>query len=151
LDHDHETGRFRGWLCDHCNRALGHLGDNLPGVDRMMQYLLRYSYFAWMEEGGSRTPDPAAPFTRARKNKTPLPTHPMPALCEGCGSPPRGKYKHTLVADHCHAMAAPRGWLCSTCNCALGHLGDDLIGVIRVRDYLLRAVAQQEAPETLAA
>jgi hypothetical protein len=27
LDHDHETGRFRSWLCRPCNAALGALGD----------------------------------------------------------------------------------------------------------------------------
>jgi hypothetical protein len=28
LDHDHSTGRFRGWLCNGCNSAIGHLADD---------------------------------------------------------------------------------------------------------------------------
>jgi hypothetical protein len=32
LDHCHETGRFRGWLCQGCNQRLGRLGDNVASV-----------------------------------------------------------------------------------------------------------------------
>jgi len=41
LDHNHDTGEFRGWLCSNCNLGLGRLGDNLPGVDRARAYLER--------------------------------------------------------------------------------------------------------------
>jgi len=39
LDHDHKTLDFRGWLCDNCNRGLSHLGDNIEGLQRAMDYL----------------------------------------------------------------------------------------------------------------
>lgn len=42
LDHCHDTGAFRGWLCDRCNRGVGCLGDNLGGVLRMVRYLERH-------------------------------------------------------------------------------------------------------------
>lgn len=43
LDHCHETGEFRGWLCTKCNVAIGGLGDNLHGVLRAVSYLLWHS------------------------------------------------------------------------------------------------------------
>lgn len=39
LDHDHETGRVRGWLCMPCNTGLGRLGDNSAGLMRALLYL----------------------------------------------------------------------------------------------------------------
>jgi hypothetical protein len=39
LDHDHQTGAFRGWLCGRCNSAIGLLGDTIEGVDRAIVYL----------------------------------------------------------------------------------------------------------------
>ena len=41
LDHDHETGAFRGWLCGPCNTAIGSLGDCTAGVQRALDYLKR--------------------------------------------------------------------------------------------------------------
>lgn len=41
LDHDHVTGKFRGWICSPCNRALGLLGDSLAGVEKALVYLRR--------------------------------------------------------------------------------------------------------------
>ena len=38
-DHDHETGAFRGWLCDNCNTAIGKLGDTVDGLQRAIEYL----------------------------------------------------------------------------------------------------------------
>lgn len=42
LDHCHKTGKFRGWLCGCCNRAIGKLGDDLQGVQRAISYLKRF-------------------------------------------------------------------------------------------------------------
>lgn len=41
LDHDHATGKFRGWLCHTCNTGLGLLGDNREGLLRALAYLDR--------------------------------------------------------------------------------------------------------------
>jgi hypothetical protein len=39
VDHDHETGEFRGWLCFDCNQSIGKLGDNLEGLLKAVAYL----------------------------------------------------------------------------------------------------------------
>lgn len=39
LDHCHETGKFRGVLCHHCNLALGHFQDDVARVLKAVDYL----------------------------------------------------------------------------------------------------------------
>tara|TARA_Y100000114_G_C11690752_1_gene293430 strand:+ start:302 stop:787 length:486 start_codon:yes stop_codon:yes gene_type:complete len=41
LDHEHETGEFRGWICFQCNQGIGKLGDNLEGVVKAVWYLAK--------------------------------------------------------------------------------------------------------------
>ncbi len=41
LDHCHETGKFRGYLCFKCNTAIGKLGDDFEGVLNALSYLAR--------------------------------------------------------------------------------------------------------------
>lgn len=38
-DHNHETGKFRGLLCNNCNRGMGHLKDDPFILRRAAQYL----------------------------------------------------------------------------------------------------------------
>lgn len=38
-DHDHSTGFFRGLLCEHCNRALGLLRDDVNTLINLVDYL----------------------------------------------------------------------------------------------------------------
>jgi hypothetical protein len=38
-DHDHQTNAHRGWLCDHCNLALGKMGDDPARLERAAAYL----------------------------------------------------------------------------------------------------------------
>lgn len=40
FDHDHATGKFRGWLCGKCNTALGLVGDDVGTLAFMIDYLL---------------------------------------------------------------------------------------------------------------
>jgi hypothetical protein len=53
-DHDHETGRFRGWICDRDNRSLGWLGDRLSVFDAraalLRAYLTKNCPLSWMED-----------------------------------------------------------------------------------------------------
>lgn len=39
IDHDHETGRIRGLLCQGCNLALGHAKDNPLILENLARYL----------------------------------------------------------------------------------------------------------------
>lgn len=41
FDHDHTTGRFRGWLCSRCNTAIGQLRDDADLVAKALAYLQR--------------------------------------------------------------------------------------------------------------
>lgn len=41
LDHCHETGKFRGWICKQCNTGLGNLGDTLTSLRAAVSYLER--------------------------------------------------------------------------------------------------------------
>jgi hypothetical protein len=40
FDHDHITKKFRGWICNECNAALGMVKDNPVVLDRLRQYIL---------------------------------------------------------------------------------------------------------------
>jgi hypothetical protein len=39
VDHNHETGVFRGLLCHACNRALGMLKENITTLQTLILYL----------------------------------------------------------------------------------------------------------------
>ena len=39
LDHNHETGKFRGYICNDCNLGLGKLGDTAEMIRRVLAYL----------------------------------------------------------------------------------------------------------------
>ena len=39
FDHDHITGKFRGWICDRCNKVLGLVEDNPDLLKEMIKYL----------------------------------------------------------------------------------------------------------------
>lgn len=47
LDHDHDTDKFRGLLCDDCNFALGLFKDDIERIKNAVKYLERSRMTAW--------------------------------------------------------------------------------------------------------
>ena len=39
FDHNHNTGKFRGWICKRCNVVLGLVKDNSELLNSMVKYL----------------------------------------------------------------------------------------------------------------
>jgi len=39
LDHDHDNGEVRGWICDSCNTGLGRFKDDVALLKRAIDYL----------------------------------------------------------------------------------------------------------------
>jgi hypothetical protein len=39
FDHCHRSNKFRGWICDRCNRVLGSVDDSTALLKRMIRYL----------------------------------------------------------------------------------------------------------------
>lgn len=44
FDHDHKTGKFRGWLCHWCNRTLGMVHDDVELLKTMVVYIEHGGY-----------------------------------------------------------------------------------------------------------
>lgn len=44
IDHDHDTGRVRGYLCMKCNRGIGFLQDSVEILTKAIEYLNSPSY-----------------------------------------------------------------------------------------------------------
>lgn len=59
-------------------------------------------------------------------------TRPCPDRCESCARIAK------LRLDHDHVTGEFRGWLCNQCNTGLGLLGDDIIGIFLMSQYLAR-------------
>lgn len=42
IDHDHDTGNAREWICDSCNTGLGRFKDNIDLMQDAIRYLKKY-------------------------------------------------------------------------------------------------------------
>jgi hypothetical protein len=56
--------------------------------------------------------------------------------CACCKRKSPGGAHDSWHVDHCHSTGAVRGLLCYHCNVGIGHLGDNLNGLIQAVEYL---------------
>ena len=61
---------------------------------------------------------------------------PKGTLCAVCKKP--ASSGNGMVFEHCHVANVFRGYCCNSCNRSIGVLGDDVDGVLRVLNYLLK-------------
>lgn len=43
IDHDHDTGNAREWICDSCNTGLGRFKDNIGLIQEAIKYLKKHA------------------------------------------------------------------------------------------------------------
>jgi hypothetical protein len=162
LDHDHVTGKFRGWLCSSCNRGIGLLHDSV-GVEKALTYLRRncprnmffYSLaeqLAWDVDNYKSLKKLSAMAARnaVRAGYTPLKASTVSPpsedkCCDCCFKIPksgRGAKRRLveLYIDSDHITGEFRGWLCNSCNRGIGLLGDSVDDVEKALKYLQRDV-----------
>ena len=70
-------------------------------------------------------------------------------FCFACGVH-ESELKTKLNLDHCHTTGEFRGWLCGSCNRALGYAGDSATILMKLIEYLRRQRYGQ-SPDPLAA
>ena len=118
FDHCHIGQHFRGWICLNCNIVLGMADDSSKMLCRLAAYI-------------------EAPITSTvvlRRQPKPKRFKELlgapPSKCQVCSSTKR------ICADHCHKTYLFRGWLCNSCNTALGHAHDSAKLLRKLADYL---------------
>jgi len=61
--------------------------------------------------------------------------------CDICGkvAVAKNKWRSPLHVDHNHTTGAVRGYLCPSCNTAIGSLGDTSAGILKAYEYVKSA------------
>lgn len=72
----------------------------------------------------------ASDYKRKYKNIDLSSVTEKPTTCEICGDATR------ICLDHCHTSDEFRGWLCSSCNLALGNFKDNIENLLSAITYL---------------
>ena len=70
FDHDHKTNKFRGWICNGCNSALGHVKDSLITLYKLAAYLEAHTVLQEINNGrGQKAGAPACIGRGKRKHR----------------------------------------------------------------------------------
>jgi hypothetical protein len=164
VDHNHETGLFRGLLCFGCNGGLGQFEDHPWRLREAARYLdgvsshwvaltLQLGEEASAGLGGQsrrfdRRTDPDAELGSPRKyhlwqkygleeKDVELLNRVQRGFCAICCD---GRGEHV---DHDHETTAVRGLLCTGCNSGMGQFKDDPDSIRRASDYLMGTLIAQ--------
>jgi recombination endonuclease VII len=81
----------------------------------------------------ARNPEHGKLWRRAKR--VAMAGRPRPEHCEACGAKAK-----KICYDHCHVTNRFRGWLCSNCNCALGHVNDSEERLMKLIEYVRRGM-----------
>jgi hypothetical protein len=115
----------------HAARARARYWED-PEAGRARQRKFRESHPEWYSEWAKKNSEKLREMRKRADAKTKVKQftkleeaagRPCPNLCEICGGPPREGYR--LHFDHDHETDEFRGWICFTCNTALGLVKDD--------------------------
>jgi hypothetical protein len=82
-------------------------------------------------------------FNELKFLKSQVEVRDMPDTCECCG---RKQTLNNLSFDHHYDSSGKpyfRGWLCKQCNSGIGYLGDNLEGIKRAEEYILKNLPKE--------
>lgn len=139
-DHDIEINNFRGWACLNCNAILGHAGDSIERLSKLIKYLERIRNGSCIPPGQHHCQQEMKRFQKTLENLyrtakkdgcTPCFATPeelaatFTGQCHACSKIEKDNGKR-LTSDHDHDIEISnfRGWLCYSCNIILGHADD---------------------------
>jgi hypothetical protein len=133
--------------CSKCemNKALNEFDGNTSGSDAFDKYgyrLRRPECHVCKNQANKGKND----ATRLAKELGIPYKAPDGTICAICKEEPKKGY--TLVFDHCHEKNIFRGYCCNSCNRSMGVLGDNVEGLLKTINYLLKSnpckILQQE-------
>ena len=130
-EEERDWARMQTHKCKDCKEVLpmSYFNGNTSGRDHFDKngYRLRRPECRKCTSSNNRGKDKAK--TAAKKNGMEQKA-PEGTACELC------KKTDNIVFDHDHVTSIFRGWLCDPCNRSMGVLGDNVVGLLKVVNYM---------------